>query len=69
MSWEELVGELRKLSRVEKLRAMQILVRDLVEEEPLLTNDTEYAIYTPFGNEAAAQVLLDMLDKNERQQH
>jgi hypothetical protein len=58
----EFLDELRKLKRAEKLRVVQILVNDLAEEEGVsLTSELEYPIYTPFGNEAAAQILFEAL--------
>jgi hypothetical protein len=39
--------------------------RDL---ESLIVPDVEYPIYTPFGNEAAAQVLLDTLKEHQANQ-
>ena len=60
MTLEQLLPELRKLNRADKLRAMQILVNDLAaEEEAWLNPDSTYEIITPYGNEAAAQVLYD----------
>jgi len=53
----ELLDELHKLNRTEKLRVLQILANDLAVEEASLTSDLEYPIYTPFGNEEAAQFL------------
>ena len=62
MSLEQLIPELRKLNRGDKLRAMQVLVADLAaEEEALLMSDSTYEIITPYGNEAAAQILFDVL--------
>jgi hypothetical protein len=60
---DALVRELRKLNRADKLRAMQVLVIELsAEEEAWLIPGATYEIVTPYGNEAAAQVLSDMLE-------
>lgn len=59
---DTLIHELRQLNRAEKLRVMQILVTELsAEEEAQLTHGASYELLTPYGNEAAAQVLADVL--------
>ncbi len=66
MSLEQLIHELRKLSRADKLRAMQVLVTELsAEEEAWLIPGAAYEIVTPYGNETAAQVLYDVLQAAE----
>lgn len=66
---EQLVQELRRLNRAEKLRAVQLLVNDLAaEEKTLLQAGTTYEIATPYGNEAAAAVLLGVLEA-EKSKH
>lgn len=66
---ETLVHELRKLNRADKLRAMQVLVTELaVEEEPLLMAGETYELFTPYGNEAAAQVLADFLAASAKEE-
>jgi hypothetical protein len=60
------LGELHKLNRTEKLRVVQILVNELaVEEGASLASELEYPIYTPFGNEAAAQILFEVLQGSQ----
>ena len=62
MTLEQLIHELRKLNRAEKLRAMQVLVNDLAAEEVMsVQSGVSYEILTPYGNEAAAQVLYEVL--------
>jgi hypothetical protein len=62
MTFENLISELRKLNRSDKLRAMQVLVMELsAEEDAWLLPDATYEIVTPYGNEAAAQVLFEAL--------
>lgn len=59
---DQLLLELQKLNRVDKLRVVQMLVNELaLEEGVVLPADVEYPVYTPYGNESAAQVLLDAL--------
>jgi hypothetical protein len=62
MGLEQIIVELRKLNRADKLRAMQVLVTELsAEEEAWLIPGATYEIVTPYGNEAAAQVLYEVL--------
>jgi hypothetical protein len=71
MSLEQLLVELHKLNRADKLRVMQVLVTDLsAEEDAWLIPGAAYEIITPLGNEAAAQVLYEVLqaaDEKEKQ--
>lgn len=62
MSLEQIIVELKKLNRADKLRAMQVLVNDLsAEEHAWLAPDATYELLTSYGNDAAAQVLYDVL--------
>jgi hypothetical protein len=62
----EFLDELHKLNRTEKLRVVQILVNELaVEEGVSLPSELAYPIYTPFGNEAAAQILYEVLQASQ----
>ena len=64
----ELLAEVHRLNRAEKLRLMQLLVNELAAEEAsLVAQGVEYPIYTPYGNESAASVLLDLLNKEADQ--
>lgn len=66
MSLDQVFAELSKLSRVDKLRAMQFLANELAAaEEALLSSQVEYHIYTPLGNETAAQTLWNVLQEAE----
>ena len=66
MSTEEVFGELRKLSRVNKLRAMDILVLELAaEEEALLSTGMQYEVWSPFDAPAAAQSLTKLLEQEK----
>jgi hypothetical protein len=63
-----LLLELQKLNWVDKLRVVQILVNELaLEEGAVLSLDTTYPVYTPYGNEAAADVLFDALQQARSQ--
>lgn len=66
---ENLIHELRKLNRADKLRAMQVLVTELaVEEDANLMPGASYELFTPYGNEAAAQVLAEFLQASKDDQ-
>jgi hypothetical protein len=63
---DELWTQLHKLNRVEKLRVIQVLVNELANDAALLLQpDIEYPIYTPYGNEAAAEILHKVLMDTE----
>lgn len=69
MNIDELVNELHKLNRTEKLQAMQILVHDLAAaEDALLKPGETYAIWSPHDSYGAAQTMLDALEKEKEQQ-
>jgi hypothetical protein len=62
MSLDQILVELTKLNRAEKLKAMQVLVTALtVEEESGLIPGASYELITPYGNESAAQILYNVL--------
>lgn len=61
MTLEQLIQELRQLNRADKIRAMQVLVNELAAEELGLVDGGTYELLTPYGNEAAADVLYEVL--------
>jgi hypothetical protein len=65
MTFEELLPELDKLSRADKFRAVQSLVRQLALEEDVFP-EGEYHIWSPIDAFGAADVLLEMLAENKR---
>ena len=63
----ELLSELQKLNRADKLRVVQFLVDALaVEEETLLASGMQYEVWSPYDAPCAAQTLLAMLDYEVR---
>lgn len=61
MTTEALFDELRRLNRADKLRAIQVLVMELAnEEDALLIPGASYEIWSPYDATDAAQTLLDM---------
>jgi hypothetical protein len=65
MGVDELLAELRRLDRADKLRAMQVLVTELAsEEDALLLPGGEYQVWSPH-DAADAAVTLDRLLASE----
>lgn len=62
----ELLEELQKLNRADKLRVIQILANDLASEEPYFIPGATYEILTPYDNEGAAETLLKMLGESQK---
>ena len=68
MSTEEVPGELRKLNRADKLRAMEVLVLELVAEEgTLLSSGIQYEVWSPFDAPVAAESLTKLLEQDKRE--
>lgn len=64
MSIAELMPVLQTLPRADKLQVIQLLVTDLTRQEGIeLQAGAAYPIWTPFEAHDAAQVLLQLLDK------
>jgi hypothetical protein len=61
MTVEELMGELHKLNRADKLRAIQVLAQELAVEERLVPN-AHYEVWSPFDSASTANALMDMLN-------
>ena len=64
MSIEELMSELHKLKRADKLRAIQVLAQDLAVEEETLIPNAHYEVWSPFDSASTAKALLDMLNQS-----
>ena len=62
MGVDELLAELRRLDRADKLRAMQVLVAELAsEEDALLLPGGEYQVWSPHDAADAAAALERLL--------
>ena len=61
---ETLVVELQKLTHTDKLRVVQILVNELVQEEILPMK--EYEVWSPFDASGAATILTQMLEEDQQ---
>ena len=67
---EQLVQELRKLNRTEKLRAVQLLVNDLAAEEAtLIEQKVVYDVWSPYDSADAAGELMKLLEEDKRNQN
>ncbi len=67
MSLTEVLPTVRMLSRIEKLRLIQLLAGELagVEEPPRLEAGQTYEVWSPHNAYEAAEVLLQMLQKGK----
>lgn len=63
MTLRELLPALQELSKVDKLLAIEFLSTELVKEEQLI-NQAEYPVYTPYGCEDAAIILMETLKRD-----
>ena len=65
-----LISDLRKLDRGDKLRVMEFLVLELTKEEgALLKAGAEYPIWSPLNQQEAAQAMLDLLKSHQQNTH
>ena len=65
-----LISDLRKLDRGDKLRVMEFLVLELTKEEgALLKAGSEYPIWSPFNQQEAAQTMLELLKSHQQNNH
>lgn len=59
----ELVEQLRKLNRVDKLQVIQLLATELADEETnLIKPGASYPVWSPIEAVEAAKVMLDALN-------
>lgn len=66
MHMTQILPELRKLKRAEKLYVMQFLVSELAQEEgELIGPGMAYPVWSPYKAFDAAAVLLDVLRESE----
>ncbi len=60
-----LLDELQKLNRAEKLHVIRFLVDDLSTEEAYFAPQATYEVWSPYDAPAAAHALLNMLEVNQ----
>jgi hypothetical protein len=63
---DELLDELHRLNRTEKLRVIQLLANELAEEEALLISGGQYEIWSPYDAAGAAESLMKMLEDDKK---
>ncbi len=65
MSVEALLAELRRLSRADKIRAVQVLITELAAEEQVsLLPKRHYEVWSPYDAPEAAQALTELLEQD-----
>ena len=70
MSVSDLIPELLKLDRADKLRLLQLLALDLAkDEQSLLTEGASYPVWSPYGAHDAARTLLEALNGEAEARH
>jgi hypothetical protein len=60
----QLIEELHQLSRTDKLRALQILVNDLAEEDTALLAEHQYEVWSPYDSAATTNALEDLIGED-----
>ena len=67
MSFSELESTVKVLSRVEKLKLIQVIVSELAKEESttMLKDGGTYSIWSPYDAFEAADILHDELEKEK----
>ncbi|MEL6458047.1 MAG: hypothetical protein AAFY21_05320 [Cyanobacteria bacterium J06641_2] len=66
----ELVKQLRRLNRVDKLEVIQILAAELANEENnLIKSGASYPVWSPYDAVEAANIMLDALNKENSQEN
>ncbi|MFZ4814766.1 MAG: hypothetical protein ACOYL5_09530 [Phototrophicaceae bacterium] len=63
---QDLVNTLQQLNRTEKLQVIQLLAHELQDTlDTTFSGNSEYEAWSPFDAPDAANILLQMLDKNQ----
>jgi hypothetical protein len=66
----ELIEQLRKLNRVDKLQVIQLLATELADEETnLIKPNASYSVWSPIEAVSAAKVMLDALNAEASLNH
>ena len=62
----ELLAEVHRLNRAEKLRLMQLLVNELAAEEAILDPAVQYEVWSPYASAEAAATLQRLLEEDKK---
>lgn len=64
MTLEDLLLDLLKLDRADKLRAIELWAHEVaIEEHPALTPGKEYAVWSPYDSATTARQLQELSDE------
>jgi hypothetical protein len=67
MTLEDILPDLLKLDRADKLRAIELLAHEVaVEEIPRLTHGKEYAVWSPYDSATTARQMQELLEESRR---
>jgi hypothetical protein len=71
MTLTDLMSQIKKLPKIDKLRLMQFLVTELVKEEDanFFVANQEYPVWSPYHCSEAANVLMDLLATKQREKN
>lgn len=71
MPLAELMSQIQELSRNDKLRLMQLLATELIEEEDasFLVANREYPVWSPYDCSEAANVLMNLLATKQQEKN
>ena len=62
----ELLAEVHRLNRAEKLRLVQLLVNELAAAEAILDPNVQYEVWSPSASPEAAATLLRLLEEDKK---
>ncbi len=62
---EEMLDALRKLNRIEKLEALQVLAQELAQEEKVKLPDMDFPIWSPYDSYEAAETLRKFMEMRQ----
>jgi hypothetical protein len=62
----ELLAEVHRLNRAEKLRLVQLLAGELVAEEAALDPNVLYEVWSPYDSAEAAAALAKVLEDHKK---
>jgi hypothetical protein len=71
MPLAQLMSQIQELPKIDKLRLMQFLATELVNEEDVnfFVANQEYPVWSPYNCSEAANVLMDLLATKQRGQN
>ena len=71
MPLAEIMSQIQTLPKIDKLRLMQFLATELVQEEDanFFVANQEYPVWSPYNCSEAANVLMNLLATKRQKQH